>query len=106
MSLMSVAKGVSVISEEIFENRFLHCAELIRMGANIEIRGHLAVVTGIKHLSGAPVMALDLRGGAALIIAGLLAKGRTEISGISHIERGYESIVDKLKNLGARIWLK
>jgi UDP-N-acetylglucosamine 1-carboxyvinyltransferase len=106
MSLMSMAKGVSVISEEIFENRFLHCAELIRMGANIEIRGHLAVVTGIKYLSGAPVTAMDLRGGAALIIAGLLAKGRTVISGISHIERGYESIVDKLKNLGARIWLE
>jgi UDP-N-acetylglucosamine 1-carboxyvinyltransferase len=104
MALMSVSKGVSVMSEEVFENRFLHCAELIRMGANIEIRGNLAVITGVKHLGSAPVTAMDLRGGAALIIAGLLAKGRTEISGVDHIDRGYEYVVENFRNLGANIW--
>ena len=106
MSLMTVSKGVSVISEEVFENRFLHCAELIRMGASIEIKGKAVIVTGVKHLSGAPVTAMDLRGGASLIIAGRLAKGTTKISGVDHIERGYESIVENLRNLGADIWIE
>lgn len=106
MALMSVAKGVSVISEEIFESRFLHCGELVRMGANIDIKGNAAMVTGVKCLSGAPVTAMDLRGGASLILAGFLAEGRTEISGLCHIERGYETVVENFKNLGAKIWIE
>ncbi|MFH1415088.1 MAG: UDP-N-acetylglucosamine 1-carboxyvinyltransferase [Elusimicrobiota bacterium] len=106
MAMMCMAKGVSIISEDVFENRYLHCGEMTRMGASIEIKGNTALVTGVKSMSGAPVTALDLRGGASLIISGLLAKGRTEISGISHIERGYENIVENLKNLGAKIWME
>ncbi|MFW6134018.1 MAG: UDP-N-acetylglucosamine 1-carboxyvinyltransferase [Elusimicrobiota bacterium] len=105
-SLLATAKGVSVITEEIFENRFLHCPELRRMGADIEIKGSSAIITGVKKMTGAPVMARDLRGGAALIIAGLLSNGVTEISGIHHIERGYEDIVGKLQKLGADIWIE
>ncbi|MFC2048651.1 UDP-N-acetylglucosamine 1-carboxyvinyltransferase [Elusimicrobiota bacterium] len=105
-SLMTMAEGVSLIKEDVFENRFLHCGELIRMGADIEIKGNLSVIKGVKHLSGAPVTALDLRGGASLIIAGLAAKGRTSITGIDHIERGYENIVGNLRKLGAKIWME
>jgi len=96
-------KGVSVVSEEVFENRFLHCAELMRMGADLEVKGESVIVTGVKNLTGAPVKACDLRGGAALIIAALSAKGLTEITGISHIERGYDNIVHILRSLGADI---
>jgi len=105
-ALLTVADGVSVITEEVFENRFLHCPELMRMGADIEIKGKSAIISGVKKLSGAPVAAPDLRGGAALIIAALMAKGKTEISDIGHIERGYEDIVGKLKSLGAQIWIE
>lgn len=104
ISLLATASGVSVITEEIFESRYLHCAELMRMGAEIEIKGHSAIVTGVRGLSGAPVTAQDLRGGASLILAGLAAEGRTEVSGVYHIERGYENIVENLRNLGANIW--
>jgi UDP-N-acetylglucosamine 1-carboxyvinyltransferase len=76
------------------------------MGANIDIRGNSAMVTGVSHLSGAPVTAMDLRGGAALIIAGMIARGRTEITGIEHIERGYETIINNLRNVGVKIWME
>lgn len=102
-TLMSVIDGTSIIVETIFENRFLHVSELNRMGANIKIDGRSAVVEGTKSLTGAQVKATDLRAGAALILAGLVAKGDTEIADIEHIDRGYFDIVGKLRNLGARI---
>jgi len=103
MALMTTAKGTSVITEAIFENRFLHAQEMARMGADIKIEGNTAVVKGVKRLSGAPLMASDLRASAALILAGLAAKGVTEVHRIYHIDRGYERIEKKLKNLGAKI---
>ncbi len=105
MALMTLAEGTSVIHETIFENRFMHVAELLRMGADITIEGSRAVVRGRgrNSLSGAPVMATDLRASASLVIAGLAARGRTEISRIYHLERGYENMVGKLKGLGAHI---
>lgn len=103
MVLMSVAKGLSVINETIFENRFIHVSELQRMGANISISQNSAVIRGGKHLSGAPVMATDLRASASLILAGLIAKGSTEIHRVYHIDRGYESIETKFSQLGAAI---
>jgi len=103
MSLMALAGGTSVINETIFENRFTHVAELRRMGANIVIEGRSAVVKGVAKLSGAPVMATDLRASASLILAGLAAEGQTEISRIYHLDRGYESIEEKLSALGADI---
>jgi UDP-N-acetylglucosamine 1-carboxyvinyltransferase len=103
MSLMSLAQGTSVINETIFENRFTHVAELRRMGADIHAEGRSAVVTGVKKLSGAPVMASDLRASAALVLAGLAARGRTEVSRIYHLDRGYERLENKLGALGARI---
>ena len=106
MALMTLADGVSVVNETIFENRFMHVAELRRMGARIQIDGHSAVVRGkgMNGLIGAPVMATDLRASSSLVIAGLAATGRTTISRIYHLERGYEKLVDKLSNLGARVW--
>ncbi len=106
MALMSLSNSVSVIKETIFENRFMHVAELRRLGADIQTDGHTAVVKGVgsKGLLGAPVMATDLRASSSLVIAGLAASGRTEISRIYHLERGYEKLVDKLSNLGARVW--
>lgn len=103
MSLLSVAKGTSVIIETVFENRFMHVSELNRMGANIKIEGHSAVVQGVGVLEGAQVRATDLRAGAALILAGLVAEGTTEINDIHHIERGYVGIENKLRSLGANI---
>ncbi len=103
MSLMCVSEGTSVITENIWENRFLHCGELMRMGANIRIQGNNALVTGVPHLSGAPVMASDLRASAALVLAGLVAKGQTVINRVYHLDRGYESLEKKLSNLGATI---
>ncbi len=103
MALMSITPGISIITETIFENRFMHVSELLRMGADIKIEGSSAVVKGVKSLSEAPVMATDLRASAALILAGLIAKGKTEISRIYHLDRGYERIVEKLSNLGAKI---
>ena len=101
MVLMSVADGTSMISENIFENRFMHVAELHRMGANIAVQGHMAVVKGVSRLSGAPVMATDLRASASLILAGLRAEGRTTVSRVYHLDRGYERLEEKLRQLGA-----
>lgn len=103
MALMSVADGISVITETIFENRFMHVAELRRMGADIKIEGNTAIVHGVPDISGAPLMATDLRASASLIIAGLAAKGKTTLSRVYHIDRGYEKIEKKLSALGARI---
>ena len=103
MALMSVSAGASVISETVFENRYMHVAELIRMGADIKIDGHTAVVKGVKKLNGAPVMATDLRASASLILAGLVAEGETVISRVYHIDRGYENIEEKLSKTGASI---
>jgi UDP-N-acetylglucosamine 1-carboxyvinyltransferase len=103
MALMSVARGSSVITETIFENRFMHVAELRRLGASISVEGHNAVVKGVKRLKGAPVMATDLRASASLVVAGLVAEGRTALSRVYHIDRGYQSIEKKLTALGANI---
>lgn len=103
MTLMCVADGASVISENIFENRFMHVSELQRFGADITIEGNSATVKGVKKLSGAPVMATDLRASASLVLAGLVADNTTEISRIYHLDRGYEHIETKLSALGAVI---
>ncbi len=103
MVLMSVADGVSVITETIFENRFMHALELDRMGADIRLEGNRAVVRGIRELSGAPVMATDLRASVSLILAGLVANGTTEVTRVYHLDRGYEQIEKKLSKLGAAI---
>ncbi len=102
-ALMSSTEGTGIITETIFENRFLYVSELQRMGANIKIDGRCAIIDEVRHISGAKVNATDLRSGAALIIAGLCAKGDTEIGNIWHIERGYCDIVEKLQKLGANI---
>ncbi len=102
-ALMSTIDGTGVVVETIFENRFLYVNELVRMGAHIKIDGRSAIVEGVKSMSGAPVNATDLRAGAALILAGLAAKGDTEIGSIEHIDRGYDHIVEKLKQVGAKI---
>jgi len=103
MVLMSVAVGVSVVAENIFENRFMHVLELNRMGADIRLEGNRAIVKGVASLSGAPVMATDLRASVSLVLAGLAAKGQTEISRVYHLDRGYEHIEKKLSELGADI---
>ncbi len=103
MSLLSVAKGTSVVIETVFENRFMHVGELKRMGANIKIEGRSAVIEGVNSLQGAQVKATDLRAGAALILAGMVADGTTEISDVYHVDRGYVEIENKLKALGANI---
>ncbi len=103
MALMCVIPGVSVITERVFPDRFMHVSELQRMGAHIEMEGATAVVRGVECLSAAPVMASDLRASAALILAGLIAKGTTEVRRVYHIDRGYEQIDQKLRNLGAQI---
>ena len=103
MALMSLSNGLSVITETIFENRFMHVAELKRMGAEIQINGNSAIVKGVKQLKGAQVMATDLRASASLVVAGLAAEGVTEISRIYHLERGYEDMAGKLQALGARV---
>ena len=103
MVLMAVADGVSVITETIFENRFMHAQELDRMGAQIKLEGSRAVVRGVRELSGAQVMASDLRASVALLLAGLVASGTTEVSRVYHLDRGYEQIEKKLSYLGAQI---
>lgn len=103
MALLSMAKGTSIVTETVFENRFMHVNELRRMGANIRIEGKTAIVQGVDSLEGANVEATDLRAGAALILAGLLAKGETRIGQIHHIERGYVSIEKKITQLGGKI---
>lgn len=102
-TVLSVADGRSIITESIYEGRFKHVDELKRMGANIKVEGRMAVIDGISKLSGAPVCASDLRAGAALLVAGLIADGDTEITGIKHIDRGYERIEEKFNSLGANI---
>ncbi|MGH8045210.1 MAG: UDP-N-acetylglucosamine 1-carboxyvinyltransferase, partial [Stenotrophomonas sp.] len=103
MALNCVADGVGVINETIFENRFMHVNELLRLGADIQVEGHTAIVRGAEQLSGAPVMATDLRASASLILAGLMADGDTTIDRIYHLDRGYENIEEKLSSLGATI---
>jgi UDP-N-acetylglucosamine 1-carboxyvinyltransferase len=103
MAMDCIAGGVGIISETIFENRFMHVQELQRLGADIRIDGHTAVVRGVERLSGAPVMATDLRASASLVLAGLVAEGETTIDRIYHLDRGYENIEAKLSALGARI---
>ncbi|MCC5909644.1 MAG: UDP-N-acetylglucosamine 1-carboxyvinyltransferase [Clostridiaceae bacterium] len=103
MALMSVAEGTSVIIETVFENRFMHVSELKRMGADIKIEGRSAIIEGRRGLQGAPVKATDLRAGAALILAGLVSEGITEVTNIEHIDRGYVDIEKKLVGLGAKI---
>ncbi len=103
MALNITAKGVGTITETVFENRFMHVQEMQRMGAQIKLEGNTAICTGIDHLTGAPVMATDLRASASLVIAGLVAKGETTVDRIYHIDRGYECIEEKLSQLGAKI---
>jgi UDP-N-acetylglucosamine 1-carboxyvinyltransferase len=103
MALLATADGVSVLEERIFENRFMHAPELMRMGAKIDVQGGTATVTGVDHLKGAPVMATDLRASVSLILAGLAAEGETTVSRVYHLDRGYESVEDKLRGVGAKI---
>ena len=103
MALLSLANGSSIITENIFENRFMHIPELVRMGANITQEGPTAIIKGVKKLKGAPVMATDLRASVSLVLAGLAAQGETVISRIYHLDRGYEDLVQKLTNCGADI---
>lgn len=103
MALMTLGSDVSVVEENIFENRFMHVSELSRMGANIKLQGNQAIVKGVKNLSGAPIMATDLRASASLVLAGLAAEGITEINRVYHIDRGYEQIEKKFRKLGAKI---
>ncbi|HEY9038912.1 MAG TPA: UDP-N-acetylglucosamine 1-carboxyvinyltransferase [Roseovarius sp.] len=103
MALMCIANGTSVLEENIFENRFMHAPELIRMGADIEVHGGVATVKGVARLKGAPVMATDLRASVSLILAGLAAEGETIVNRVYHLDRGYEHVEDKLSAVGARI---
>ncbi|HEV8033610.1 UDP-N-acetylglucosamine 1-carboxyvinyltransferase [Yoonia sp.] len=103
MAMLCTADGTSVLEEKIFENRFMHAPELIRMGANIEVHGGVATVRGVDRLKGAPVMATDLRASVSLILAGLAAEGETTVSRIYHLDRGYEHIEEKLRGVGAQI---
>jgi len=103
MALAAIAQGTAVITETIFENRFMHALELQRLGADISIQGNSAVVRGVERLQGATVMATDLRASAGLVIAGLLADGETVVDRIYHLDRGYEALEAKLGALGARV---
>jgi UDP-N-acetylglucosamine 1-carboxyvinyltransferase len=102
-ALFCLTPGISVITETIFPQRFMYAAELNRMGADIRLEGATAVVQGVERLSGAPVMASDLRASAALVLAALCAEGKTEINRVYHIDRGYEMLDEKLMELGAQI---
>ncbi|WP_352420461.1 UDP-N-acetylglucosamine 1-carboxyvinyltransferase [Proteiniborus sp.] len=104
VAALSMAEGMSIITESVYEARFKYIDELKRMGANVKVDGRVAIVEGIERLSGAKVRATDLRAGAALVVAGLIAKGKTEIDNAFHIDRGYENIEQKLSNLGAKIY--
>lgn len=103
MALLCTAEGVSVLEEKIFENRFMHAPELMRMGAQINVQGGTARVKGVPRLKGAPVMATDLRASVSLILAGLAAEGDTVVSRVYHLDRGYEHVVSKLRGVGAKI---
>jgi UDP-N-acetylglucosamine 1-carboxyvinyltransferase len=98
-----MAEGVGVIRETIFENRFMHLNELMRLGADIRVEGNTAIIKGVERLTGAPMMATDLRASASLVLAGLVAQGETTVDRIYHIDRGYENIEEKLSGLGAKI---
>ena len=102
-AMLSVANGTSIVSEGVWDNRFRYVEQLSRMGAQIQVDGKVAVVEGVSELTAAPVKAIDLRAGAAMLIAGMIARGDTEIEDIHHIERGYENICEKLNALGADI---
>ncbi|MCQ9208847.1 MAG: UDP-N-acetylglucosamine 1-carboxyvinyltransferase, partial [Omnitrophica bacterium] len=104
MALMCVADGISVITEKIYPERFMHISELNRMGAQIMKEASSSIIKGVPKLSGAPVMASDLRASAALVLAGLVASGRTEIARVYHLDRGYHNLENKLSKLGAKIW--
>lgn len=101
--LLSIAQGTSILSESVWDNRFQYVGQLVRMGADIQVDGKTAVITGVKELSGVSVRATDLRAGAAMVIAGLVARGETQVEDIQYIDRGYEDIVEKLTALGASI---
>jgi UDP-N-acetylglucosamine 1-carboxyvinyltransferase len=103
MALMTSAGGASMVTETIFENRFMHVPELCRMGANINVHGASAMIRGVKRLTGAPVMATDLRASVSLVIAGLAAEGQTVLNRVYHLDRGYERLVEKLSACGAEI---
>ena len=103
MAMMTVATGAAMITETIFENRFMHVPELCRMGADINVHGASAIVRGVKKLSGAPVMATDLRASVSLVLAGLAAEGETQVNRVYHLDRGYERLEEKLGRCGARI---
>jgi UDP-N-acetylglucosamine 1-carboxyvinyltransferase len=103
MALDTIARGTGIVTETIFENRFMHVQELKRLGADIEVEGNTAVVKGVAHLDGASVMATDLRASASLVLAGLVARGTTTVDRVYHLDRGYERIEEKLSRLGARI---
>jgi UDP-N-acetylglucosamine 1-carboxyvinyltransferase len=102
-ALNAVAQGVGTITEAVFENRFMHVLEMQRMGADIRLEGNTAICTGVDRLTGAPVMATDLRASASLVLAGLVAEGDTLVDRIYHIDRGYQNIEEKLSGLGAQI---
>lgn len=104
LALLTCVNGVSIITETLYENRFMHVSELRRMGADVKVEGHSAIVEGVAKLTGATVTASDLRAGAALVLAGLVAEGETIVSGIEHIDRGYHDLVGKLRSLGAQIY--
>jgi UDP-N-acetylglucosamine 1-carboxyvinyltransferase len=103
MAMMALAEGASIIREMVFENRFMHVAELRRMGADIRTKGASAMIRGVPSLEGAPVMATDLRASACLVVAGLAARGKTKIARIYHLDRGYSRLEEKLSRLGARV---
>ena len=102
-AVMTITPGISVITEKVFPNRFMHISEMARLGADVSLEGSSAIVKGVKRLSGAPVMASDLRASAGLVLAGLAADGETEVNRIYHVDRGYEQIDQKLRHLGAKI---
>jgi UDP-N-acetylglucosamine 1-carboxyvinyltransferase len=101
--LNSIAEGTGSITETVFENRFMHVQELVRMGANIHVEGNTAIITGVEKLQGAPVMATDLRASASLVLAGAIAEGDTLIDHIYHIDRGYECIEEQMAQIGIKI---
>ena len=103
MALMTTASGTTTIRETIFENRFMHVQELVRLGADISLHGDMARIRGVKGLKGAPVMATDLRASVSLVIGGLIAEGETLISRVYHLDRGFERLEEKLSNCGASI---
>jgi UDP-N-acetylglucosamine 1-carboxyvinyltransferase len=103
MAMLCFADGTSQLEEKIFENRFMHAPELVRMGADIEVHGGTATVTGVDRMKGAPVMATDLRASVSLILAGLRAEGETQVNRVYHLDRGYEDVTGKLGKVGADI---